>query len=215
MSPDLEQAEEWGRRYLDPLVQRAERYMAELNERPQGQQELGEVTVGDYSAFDIAMLAPIQFIGSPPYAPTRIVITGKPAFIISFMFVNPRADVDQGFAVPPSVQLGGRRWRVRLQQINLSDLAAIPAQTQTGVFASPASMFTTVTFPIPIPTPDPGQDPRLMEANITADIVDPAQPYAAFATALPDVSPDIWPFGRGWSLPGSNFQPIRYLIYPS
>jgi hypothetical protein len=74
-------------------------------------------------------------------------------------------------------------------------------------------MFTTVTFPIP--TPDPGEDPRLMEANITADIVDQAQPFAAFATALPGVSPDMWPFGLGWSLPGSLFQPIRYLIYPS
>jgi hypothetical protein len=217
MSSDREQAEAWARSYLDPLVQRAERYVAELNERPQGQEALGEPTVGLYTAFDIAALAPIQFIGSPPYAPSKIVKAGEPAFIACFMFVNPAADVDQGFAVPPGVQLGGRRWRVQLQQINLSDLAAVPAQTQTGVFTSPAPMFTTVVFPIP--ALDPGEEPRLMEANITADIVDPAQPYAAFATVLPNADPYAWaPFFGDMSLAwlgrlGSS--PIRYMISPA
>jgi hypothetical protein len=217
MSSDRDQAEAWARSYLDPLVERAERYVAELNERPQGQEALGEPTVGPYTAFDIAALAPIQFIGSPPFAPSKIVIAGEPAFIVCFMFVNPTADAGQGFAVPPGVQLGGRRWRVRLHEINLSDLAAVPAQTQTGVFTSPAPIFTTVVFPIPIS--DPIEDPRLMEANITADIVEPAQPYAAFATVLPNADPYAWaPFVGDMStvwLGRLGSSPIRYMISPA
>ena len=39
-------------------------------------------------------------------------------------------------------------------------------------------------------TPNPGPDPALIEANVTVDIVDPAQPYAAFATNFLDVDND-------------------------
>ena len=63
-------------------------------------------------------------------------------------------------------------------------------------------------------TPDPGPDPALIEANVTLDIVDPAQPYAAFATNFFDVDDDpgflfVPPVGPGFR----HEQPNRYLVY--
>ena len=63
-------------------------------------------------------------------------------------------------------------------------------------------------------TPNPGPDPALIEANVTVDIVDPAQPYAAFATNFLDVDNDpsflgAPPTSAGWR----HELPNRYLIY--
>ena len=60
-------------------------------------------------------------------------------------------------------------------------------------------------------TPNPGPDPALIEANVTVDIVDPAQPYAAFATNFLDIDNDL---GVPASAAGFRHElPNRYLIY--
>ncbi len=149
---------------------------------------MGEPTVGPYVAFDVAATSPIQFTGLPPYQPSKIIAAGEQAFIVAYMFVNPVADVQHGFAVPPTVQLGGRRWRLTLDQINLKTGQILAPQVRTGIFGSPAPSLTVQVFSLV--TPNPGPDPALIEANITLDIVDPAQPYAAFVTSFFDVDDD-------------------------
>ncbi len=139
-------------------------------------------------------------------------IAGEAAFIVAFMFVNPVVDVANGFAVPAAVQLGGRQWRLTLDQLNLTTGLLVPQQVQTAAFSSPAPPLTARVFSLA--TPDPGQDPALIEANVTLDIADPAQPYAAFATNFFDVDDDpgflfVPPNPPGWR----HELPNRYLIY--
>ena len=63
-------------------------------------------------------------------------------------------------------------------------------------------------------TPNPGPDPALIEANVTVDIVDPAQPYAAFATNFLDIDNDPGFLGVPASAAGFRHElPNRYLIY--
>jgi hypothetical protein len=83
---------------------------------------------------------------------------------------------------------------------------------QTATFTSPAQTIIPVVFSLA--TPNPGPDPALIEANVTVDIVDPAQPYAAFATNFLDVDNDpsflgAPPTSAGWR----HELPNRYLIY--
>ena len=69
-------------------------------------------------------------------------------------------------------------------------------------------------FSIFIIAPDPGQNPRLVELNATADIVDIAQPFAAFATNHLDIDSD--PGFLNVPPQPPQFQhdiPLRYLIY--
>ena len=81
------------------------------------------------------------------------------------------------------MQLSNRTLRVRLEQVNLSDLTNGPDFQFVGVLSAPAPVFTVVSFPF-VPA-DPGPNPDLIEANVTVDIDNPALPWAAME-ALPD-----------------------------
>ncbi len=207
-----QKAQQWAKDYLDKLAKRTESRLLERASAANGAPSIGEPTAGPYVAFDVAVTSPIQFIGLPPYQPSKVIAAGEPAFIVAFMFVNPVVDVANGFAVPAAVQLGGRQWRLTLDQLNLTTGLLVPQQVQTAAFSSPAPPLTARVFSLA--TPDPGQDPALIEANVTLDIADPAQPYAAFATNFFDVDDDpgflfVPPNPPGWR----HELPNRYLIY--
>jgi hypothetical protein len=192
--------------YVDAL---ADSRRAQAAGEPAG---IGEPTVNNYVAFDIAALSPIQFGGPPPYQPSKIVAAGEDAFLFVFMFTNPLVSIPDGFAVSASRQLSGRRWRIRLEQVNLTDVTNGPDDTRVGTFGAPAELITSRVFRLP--TPDPGRNPRMMEALVTADISDAALPFAAFASNVFDVDPDpaflgIPPSPAQWT----HNVPLRYLIY--
>jgi hypothetical protein len=167
--------------------------------------------VGKYVAFDVAATSPIQLTGLPPYQPGKVIAAGEPAYIVVFTFVNPVASIPDGFAVTPTVQLGGRRWRATLDLLDLTTLTRTQ-EVRTDIYPSAAPPFDFRI--IEIPTPDPGPDAAVYEANVTLDIVDPGQPYAAFATNFFDVDEDpgllfVPPSSPGWR----HELPNRYLVY--
>ena len=194
------------------LTERTERRLAELAGHTNGAQPIGQPTVGPYVAFDVVATSPIQFGGAPPYQPSKVVAAGEAAFIVAFIFVNPTVNIPLGWAVPASIQLGGRTWRMTLDQGNLTTGGVLPRQVVSTAFGSPAATVTPVIFSLA--TPNPGPDPALIEANVTVDIVDPAQPYAAFATNFLDVDNDPGFLGVPASAAGFRHElPNRYLIY--
>lgn len=216
----LERATKWANDYAARLTERAEYRLAELaghsngnGVRPRiGEPTTGDPTTGFYVGFDVVATSPIQFGGPPPYQPSKVIAAGEQAFLIAFIFVNPTVNIPLGWAIPATVQLGGRTWRMTLDQGNLTTGGVLPQQVQTATFTSPAATITPVIFSLA--TPNPGPDPALIEANVTVDIVDPAQPYAAFATNFLDVDNDpsflgAPPTSAGWR----HELPNRYLIY--
>ncbi|HEV8424714.1 MAG TPA: hypothetical protein VGS14_05950 [Actinomycetes bacterium] len=219
MTPAVEvpaAAEEWRKGYEKVLVAKVEKYLAAMDERrmqAQGNgQELGEVTVNNYVGLDVLSFSPIQAINLPPYEPSRIIAGGEDAVILALVFINPAVDVANGFAIPATVQLGGREIRIRFEQLNLTTVSNGPDFTVQGVLPSPAPSLLFVAFPFT--APNPGVNPALIEANVTVDIVDPAQPWAAFATH--HVSLDADPAFLG--IPPQPPQllhniPLRYMTY--
>jgi hypothetical protein len=191
-----ERATKWANDYAAHLTERAGVRLAEQagpsngnGLRPRiGEPTTGNQTTGFYVGFDVVATSPIQFGGPPPYQPSKVIAAGEQAFIIAFIFVNPTVNIPLGWAIPATVQLGGRTWRMTLDQGNLTTGGILPQQVQTATFTSPALTITPVVFSLA--TPNPGPDPALIEANVTVDIVDPAQPYAAFATNFLDVDND-------------------------
>nr|WP_221374814.1 hypothetical protein [Actinoplanes polyasparticus] len=165
--------------------------------------QLGEPTVGPYVAFDLYAFTPIQFGGPPPYQPSRIIAGGEWAVIYAVMFVNPTIDIPNGFAVPPTTQLSGREYRVSMEQVNLTDVTDGPDDFRQDLFTPPAApAFTVLEFWFQAPVP--GRKPLLFEANLSADIVDIGQPYAAFASTVIDA--DTGQIQENI--------PLRYLVYP-
>jgi hypothetical protein len=224
MEPEVEvlpEAQAWMERQDARLKRRVEEYVARLDTTRNGQAteaeaavaEAGEVTVGPYVGLDVLAYSPIQSIGTPPYAPHKIIRGGEQAVIWALVFVNPAADIPNGFAVPATVQLSGRGFRVRFDQIDLTNVSNGPDFTFTGTFPSPAPALTWIPFPFT--APDPGLNPRLMEANIAVDITDMAQPWAAFATWHFDIESDPGFLGFIPSVPPQlqHDIPMRYLIY--
>jgi hypothetical protein len=172
---------------------------------------IGEPTVGAYVGFDVAMTSPIQPTGLPPYQPSKVIAAGEPAFIVAFTWINPTPVVPSGFAVPPTVQLGGRSWRLAL---DLTDMTTLTPQTlvQAGTYGAPAPAVTFEIFTLP--TLNPGPDPAVFEANVTFDITDPGQPYAAFATNFFDVDADPgFLFVPSAAPQWRSDQPNRYIVY--
>ena len=215
-----QRAAQWANDYVSRLTERTQRRLAGQASSSNGaiKPDIGEPTVGPYVAFDVAATSPIQFTGMPPYQPSKIIADGEPAFLAALIFTNPLVDVLHGFAIPASVQLGGRTWRLTLDQFNLTTGTLLPKQVKVGVFGSPADMLTLEIFTLT--TPNPGPDPWLIEANVTLDIVNPGQPYAAFATDFLDVDNDPGfpplPFPPIVPPNPAGFRhelPNRYLIY--
>ena len=214
----LERATQWANEYAARLTERTMSRLAEVAGHSNGvQAHIGEPTTGSpatgfYVAFDVAATSPIQFGGPPPYQPSKVIAAGEPAFIVAFIFVNPSVNIPLGWAVPASIQLGGRTWRMTLDQGNLTTGTVLPHQVTSATFATPAATLTPVVFSLA--TPNPGPDPWLIEANVTVDIVNPGQPYAAFATNFLDVDNDpgflfVPPASAGFR----HELPNRYLIY--
>jgi hypothetical protein len=209
-------AEEWRQSAERALMEKVEAYASRMDARHRSGEDkaaLGEPTVGTYVALDVLAYSPIQQITFPPYEPSRIIAAGEDAIIWALVFINPTVDVAQGFAIPATVQLGGRQMRVRLEQVNLSDLTNGP--DQTFAFTLPAPAPSLIWLPFQFTATDPGVNPDLFEANVTVDIVDPVQPYAAFATHHVSVDADPGfldiPPQPGWQL--LHNIPMRYLVY--
>jgi hypothetical protein len=212
--PAADKARMWAEDRLALLKAATERRLIE-RATSNGVQGIGEPQVGAYVAFDIAYTSPIQFVGLPPYAPGKVIAGGEDAFIVAYLFVNPTVDVANGFAIPPTTQLAGRSFRVKLDEMNVSDVTVgtnCVTPVQSGVFGGPAPTLSFFIFQL---SPgDPGLDPKLFEANVTVDIEGAVQPYAAFATNFFDVDDDpgflfVPPTAPGWRHETVN----RYLVY--
>jgi hypothetical protein len=214
--PAADKARMWAEDRLVLLKAATERRLIErATQNAGGGLEIGEPQVGSYVAFDIACTSPIQFIGLPPYAPGKIIAGGEDAFIVAFLFVNPTVDVASGFAVPPTTQLASRNFRVKLEELNVSDATVgtnCVDALQTGVFGAPAASLTAFVFQL---SPgDPGPNPKLFEANVVVDIDGAVQPYAAFATNFFDVDDDPGFLFVPPTPPGFRHDAVnRYLVY--
>jgi hypothetical protein len=209
----LERATRWANERAAYMTERIQSRLAEMSSHSNGAApRIGEPTTGPYVAFDVVATSPIQFGGPPPYQPSKVIAAGEQAFIVAFIFVNPTVNIPLGWAVPASVQLGGRTWRMTLDQGNLTTGGVLPQQVVGATFGGAAATLTPVVFSLA--TPNPGADPWLIEANVTVDIVDPGQPYAAFATNFLDIDDDpgflfVPPSPAGFR----HELPNRYLIY--
>jgi len=219
-----ELATRWANEQAARLTERVRGYLASRNGQSNGglAPHIGTPTTYEptgvpYVAFDVTATSPVQFIGQPPYLPSKIIAAGDFAFLVAYIFTNPFVDFQAGWAVPASVQLGGLPWRMTLDQANLTTGSNMPTQVQNGVFPGPAPVFTPVFFLLPTsPGPVQGGDPWLIEANVTVYIDVPAKPYAAFATKFIDLDNDpgvpfFPPVTAGWRYELPN----RYLIYNS
>jgi hypothetical protein len=220
MEPEVEvppEAQAWMQKHDVRMRRRLERYVDALDAartEEAGALEAGAVSVGSYVGMDILAYSPIQAITLPPYEPHKIIRGGEEAVIWALLFVNPAVSIPSGFAVPPTVQLGGRGFRVRCEQINLTNVSNGPDFTRIGTFPSPAPAFTWIPFVFT--APNPGADPFLMEANITVDVTDLAQPWAAFATWHYDIESDPGIPSFGVPFTPAQLQhdiPMRYLVY--
>jgi hypothetical protein len=218
MEPEVEvppEAQAWMQKQDVRLRRRLEAYVDDLDSartEEAGALEAGAPMVGSYVGMDVLAYSPIQAITPPPYEPHKIIRGGEWAVIWALLFVNPAVSIPSGFAIPPTVQLSGRRFRVRCEQINLTNVSNGPDFTFAATFPSPAPALTWIPFFFI--APDPGGDPYLMEANITVDITDLAQPWAAFATWHFDIESDpgfLWVAATGPQL--QHDIPMRYLIY--
>jgi hypothetical protein len=210
--PGQEQAEQWGHDYAGRIRKAATERLSQRNhQNGAAEPHIGEPTVGQYVAFDVAATSPVQFTGLPPYQPGKVIAAGEYAWLYAYGWVNPTPSIPDGFAVPPVIQLGGRQWRISLDLFNITD-GARTKLVRTGMFNPVADIITEAVFPLP--TQDPGVDSDVYEANVTFDIVDRAQPYAAFATSFFDYDDDpgflfVPPASAGWR----HELPNRYLVY--
>ena len=190
--------------YLD----RQADYFAELASRQVA--TIGEPTHLGYVYWDLITISPIQFVNLPPYQPSKIIASNELALFQAVLFINPATNIFN--PISATTILGGRDFRVRFEQVNLTDVTNGPDFTFIGTFPSPAPALTF--FSQFIIAPDPGQDSRLVEQNVTADITDIAQQFAAYETNHVDVDSD--PGFLNVPPQPPQFQhdiPLRYLIY--
>jgi hypothetical protein len=195
-------------RQTESYLDRQADYFAELASRQVA--TIGEPTHVGYVYWDLISISPIQFVALPPYQPSKIIASNELALFQAVLFINPATNIFN--PISATTILGGRDFRVRFEQVNLTDVTNGPDFTFIGTFPSPAPALTF--FSQFIIAPDPGQNSRLVEQNVTADITDIAQPFAAFATNQFDVDSD--PGFLNIPPQPPQFQhdiPLRYLIY--
>jgi hypothetical protein len=213
-------ATQWANDQAARLTERVQQFLASKNGHGNGNlaPRIGAPTTYEpsgkpYVPFDVLATSPIQFTGPPPYLPSKIIAVGNFAYLIAYIFTNPSVDIPAGWAVPASVQLGGRPWRATLDQTNLTT-GTTSTQARNGVFGSPAAVYTAVPFYLPTTGPTLGGDPWLIEANVTVYVDAPAQPFAAFATKFYDWDNDPgYPFFPPETAGYRYDLPNRYLIF--
>jgi hypothetical protein len=220
----LQLATQWASEKAAQLTERVQKYMANKNGQGNGglAPRIGAPTTHlggpPYVAFDVVAVSPITVAGPQLiYPPSKIIPAGSLSFLVAFIYTNP--SVGNGWAVPASVQLGLRPWRMTVDQTNLTT-GTTSTLVRNGVFGSPAATITPVVFVLPTIGTILGGDPWLIEANVTVYVDIPAQPFAAFATSFFDIDSDpgfpVAPFlppvppetaGYRYDLPN------RYLIF--
>jgi hypothetical protein len=192
----LEKVTQWANDYLATLTEKTHERLAQIaapkaapSANGRFKPAIGEPAVGPYVGFDVATTSPIQITGFPPYQPSKVIAAGELAFLVAFMFINPMPT-----PFPPPTTMSSTKL------------------VQSGTFGAPAPSLSFAIFALP--TPDPGLDAAVYEANVTFDITDPGQPYAAFATNFFDVDADpgflfVPPSVPQWR----HDTPNRYLVY--
>jgi hypothetical protein len=218
------EVDRWVENYKAELVSSAELALAAQDkaarEAREGNVALGGPGIGSYMSFDVVSISPLQFIGNPPYLPHKIVAGGELMLLQALQWINPRVDIPQGFAIPATVQLGGRHLRVRFDQLNLTTGVAGPNfNINIPILPNPAPTF--ILFSLLLVAPPVAQT-QLFEVNVTSDIVGMSQPYAAFATWHRDRDAELpWlapaPANFPDSVPANRWlhnAPMRYMVYP-
>lgn len=166
------------------------------------------VETSGYEYWDLFCLSPIQFIGGPPFLPQKIIADGELTLLLAFLAINPAPST--GLGPSATTVLGGRQARIRFEGVDLTNVVNGP--TATFIVNFPAVAPTISIFPFFLIAPDPGPNPQLVEMNVTADITNPAQPFAAFCTQWFDLDNDPgFPVGQAGGF--RNQIPLRYLIY--
>jgi len=170
----------------------------------------GAPITGTYEYLDLLTLSPQQFlVPGVTYAPQKIVAAGEFALLLAVLFINPAPTPGGGPSA--TMHLGGRPFRIRFEQVDLTNVVDGPDFTFVGTFPSPAPVISI--FPVGIVPPNPGANPQLMELNVTMDVPLALQPYAAFASQWIDIENDPgFPFPQAGGV--RNQIPLRYLIYP-
>jgi len=204
-----EAARAWIDDYRAKLTAQTEHYLDE-RARLQAVATSGEVEHLGYVYWDLLSISPIQFIGLGPYQPSKIIASNELALFLAVLFINPATNIFN--PISATTVLGGRDFRVRFEQVNLTNVTNGPDFTFIGTFPPTAPALTF--FPVFIVAPDPGVNPHLIEQNVTADITDIAQPFAAFATNHQDVDSEPGFLGVPPQPPQLQHDiPLRYLIY--
>jgi hypothetical protein len=160
-------------------------------------------------------LSPFEVFKAPFEEPNKIIRAGNLVMLLAVMWTNPVSDVNNGFAVPANIQLGGRQARVSFDRLNLTTGVGGPSIVAQFVLPAPVPpiIFIPAFFFAPAVV-----TAELLEFNVTADIVDPVQPYAAFATWHLDIDADpSWFGGFPPNIPPQlqHDIPNRALVYPT
>src|ERR1700733_4497103 len=77
---------EWAQGYLASISEKSTSRLAQIASHSNGsgggiESRIGEPTVGQYVAFDVAATSPIQVSGLPPYQPGKVIAAGELAFL--------------------------------------------------------------------------------------------------------------------------------------
>jgi hypothetical protein len=132
------------------------------------------------------------------------------ALVLAVLFINPASNIFN--PISATTILGGRDFRVRFEQVDLTNVSNGPDFTFVGTFPATAPVITF--FPFFFVAPNPGANPQLIETNVTADITNLAQPFAAFATNHLDLDEDPGFLGIPPVPPQLQYDiPLRYLVY--
>lgn len=172
------------------------------------QQEAGEPVYLGYQFWNALTVGPIQFTWNPPYRPSKIIAAGELTLMLGVVWINPAPFGP----FSGRIILGGRNYRTRFETINLSNVSNGPSAMFTGHFSAPAP--TINFFPWWFIPGDPGQNPDLYETTLTADITDPAQPFAAFSTWHQDLDVEPGFLGRPTRWPEWQYDvPAKFMVY--
>ena len=198
--------------YVAFLEERTEAYMERMSQpRPEA---ATPALASGYQYWNVLTVGPLQFLGNPPYRPSKIIAGGELALMLGIVWINP-VNSDGG-GLPGTVVLGDRDYRVRFETINLSTVSDGPDSPLVppfiGTFPSLAPIVTA--YPWFFVPPDPGPNPQLFETTLTADVTTIAQPFAAFSTWHFDVDSEPPFLGRPMVSPEWQHDiPARFLVY--